>query len=75
MMKSYTPLRPTPKRRPPPWVDGGSTRRMILSTDDTEFGVCHVERTNARVRRVAYQNGRGHWLEVQVDWRRVKEAA
>jgi hypothetical protein len=76
MPKSFDPLMPKASNVRPIWMDrtDGFVRYTKVQTDDADFGICFTPRSTARVRPLAWKDGRGKWREVMVDWKRVREA-
>lgn len=77
MPKSFEPLMPKASKHKPMFMEKSKSvvRYTKVETDDADFGVCFTPLSIARLRPLAWQDGRGQWREVMVDWRRVKEAA
>ena len=67
MSKTYSPLRPKPRRTPPSWVCEDN-RTHFFATADTEWeGIVHVDRAPCGCpTQVAWRDARGLWRVVSL---------
>lgn len=61
MSKSYTPLRPKPRKKPPTWTSPTNRVTRFATRDAVWEGVVHREGG-----KVAWRDARGFWREVEL---------